>query len=233
MNNFEKTFEKLARTDDASTLWINWLDWVIDQNVIINYDRQLDFKGNEETYFKLYQEWIQIVSDELTQTDKYYYDYLGVFYEDVIQSKYKAGTNGQFFTPQNVSKLMAKLLTQNTGGVINDCACGSGRLLLDAHQDNPSAVLIGQDLDSVACKMAVLNFYISGVRGSIIHQNTLTGEVFECWRVNNYINHGLPIPHIELVGLNDAYNFIGVNNNDVKPVEVREPVKETVQSRLI
>lgn len=232
MNNFEKTFESLARTDDASTLWINWLDWVIDQNVIINYDRQLDFKGNEETYYKLYTEWIQIVADELTQTDKYYYDYLGVFYEDVIQSKYKAGTNGQFFTPQNVSKLMVKLLTQNTGGVINDCACGSGRLLLGAHQDNPSAVLIGQDLDPVACKMAVLNFYISGVRGSIIHQNTLTGEFYRAWRVNNYLYHGLPVPHIELVSERDAYHFIGVSNK-VEPVELREPVRETVQTKLV
>ena len=232
MNNFEKTFEKLARTDDASTLWINWLDWVIDQNLIINHNRELNFKGNEETYFQLYQEWIKIVCDELEKGDKYYYDYLGVFYEDVIQSKYKAGTNGQFFTPQNVSKLMAKLLTQNTGGVINDCACGSGRLLLDAHQDNPSAVLIGQDLDPVACKMAVLNFYISGVRGSIIHQNTLTGEVFECWRVNNYINCGLPIPHIELVNVNDAFSFFGAKRNEV--VELNKNVESrTVQTRLM
>jgi len=232
MNGFEKTFEKLARTDDASTLWINWLDWVINQNLIINHDRQLDFKGNEETYFKLYQEWIQIVSDELENTGKYYYDYLGVFYEDVIQSKYKAGTNGQFFTPQCVSKLMAKTLTQNTGGMINDCACGSGRLLLDAHSFNPSAILIGQDLDPVACKMAVLNFYIAGVRGSVIHMNTLTLETFECWRVNNYINCGLPIPHIELVNQREVYNFIGVKS-EVKPVELKKPVGETVQTKLM
>lgn len=232
MNEFEKLFEKLARTDDASILWINWLDWVIDQNLIINHDRQLDFKGNEETYFKLYQEWIKIVSDELEKGDKYYYDYLGVFYEDVIQSKYKAGTNGQFFTPQCVSKLMSKTLMQSTGGVINDCACGSGRLLLDSHSENPSAILIGQDLDPVACKMAVLNFYIAGVRGSIIHQNTLTLEVYECWRVNNYINSGLPIPHIELVSEREAYNFIGVKNtNETKPIELNK-TKETVQTKL-
>ena len=233
MNNFENIFEKLARTDDASILWANWLDWVIDQNLIINHDRQLDFKGNEETYFKLYQEWIKIVSDELEKGDKYYFDYLGVFYEDVIQSKYKAGTNGQFFTPQDVSKLMAKCLTQNTGGMINDCACGSGRLLLDAHADNPTAILIGQDLDPVACKMAVLNFYISGVRGSIIHQNTLTLEVFECWRVNNYLYHGLPIPHIEIVTERDAYQFIGVNKpNEIKTIEINK-TKETIQTKLM
>lgn len=240
MNGFEKTFDKLARTDDASILWINWLDWVIDQNLITNHDRRLDFKGNQETYFKLYQEWIKIVSEELSKGEKYYYDYLGVFYEDVIQSKYKAGTNGQFFTPQDVSQLMAGLLTQTPGGMINDCACGSGRLLLDAHSDNPTAILIGQDLDPVACKMAVLNFYISGVRGSIIHQDTLTLEVYECWRVNNYIHHGLPLPHIELVSLKDAYHFIGMKNTS-KPIELQSEKqknfysynKETVQTKLM
>ena len=65
MNEFEKHFEKLAKTDDASTLWINWLDWVIDQNLIINHDRKLNFKGNEKMYFQLYQDWIKIVSDEV------------------------------------------------------------------------------------------------------------------------------------------------------------------------
>ena len=231
MNDFEKHFEKLARTDDASILWINWLDWVIDQNLITNHNRNLDFKGNEEMYFELYHDWIQIVSDELEKGDKYYYDYLGVFYEDVIQSKYKAGTNGQFFTPQCVSKLMAKTLMQNMRGVINDCACGSGRLLLDAASENPTAILIGQDLDPVACKMAVLNFYVSGVRGSIIHQNTLTLEVYECWRVNNYLYHGLPLPHIQLVSERDAYNFLGVK--PTKPVEINPVQKGTVQSKLM
>lgn len=230
LNDFEKHFDRLAKTDDASIIWINWLDWVIDQNIIHPHDRQLDFKGNEETYFKLYQDWIKIVADELEKGDKYYYDYLGVFYEDVIQSKYKAGTNGQFFTPQEVSKLMAKTLMQNTSGVINDCACGSGRLLLDAHCENPSAILIGQDLDPVACKMAVLNFYVSGVRGSVIHQNTLTLESFQCWRINNYLYHGLPIPHIELVSEREAYNFIGLSN-EVKPVKLNK-TKDTVQSKL-
>ena len=224
MNEFEKHFEKLAKTDDASTLWTNWLDWVIDQNLIINHDRKLNFKGNEKMYFQLYQDWIKIVSDELEKGDKYYYDYLGVFYEDVIQSKYKAGTNGQFFTPHDVSKLMSQITVIDESidkPVINDCACGSGRLLLDAHSFNQNAVLIGQDLDPVACKMAVLNFYIHGVRGSILHQNTLTLECFECWRINNYIHHGLPVPHIELVSEKEAYRFIGLNK-DIKSIEINK-----------
>ena len=227
MNTFEKLFEKLAKTDDASTIWINWLDWVIDQNLLINHDRNLDFKGNEQTYFELYCAWIDIVKKRLEQSDLFYYDYLGEFYEDVIQSKYKAGTNGQFFTPQCVSKLMAKtcLLDGGNGGTINDCACGSGRLLLDCYAENPNAILIGQDLDPVACKMAVLNFYITGARGSVIHMNTLTLESFQAWRVNNYLYHGLPLPHIELVNEREAYSFVGVSNIK-KPVKVDELDKE-------
>ena len=79
--------------------------------------------------------------------------------------------------------------------------------------------------------MAVLNFYIAGVRGSILHQNTLTLEVYECWRVNNYINYGLPIPHIELVSESEAYNFIGVTANETKPIELKEQ-KEAIQTKL-
>ena len=83
----------------------------------------------------------------------------------------------------------------------------------------PGAIMIGSDLDEVACKMSVLNFYIHGVRGSVLHQNTLTGETFNCWKINNYLGYGLPVPHIELVSEKEAYRFIGLNN-DIKSIEV-------------
>ena len=216
MNSFEKIFEKLARQDDASIILTNWLDWVIDANLLTNKKYDLDFKGNEETYFELYQAWLSIVSDTLEGTSKYYYDYLGEFYEDIIQSKYKAGTKGQ---------LMAELcFSENSNdGFSYDCACGSGRLLLDAHEQNPSNILIGWDMDRQACKMAVLNFYISGARGSIICKDTLTGEFFEAWRVNNYLGYGLPVPHIEYVNESDAYRFIGRNLDTGVKDEVMVP----------
>ena len=248
MNNFESIFEKLARTDDPSIIWTNWLDYVIDQNLLCLRDRGLDFKGHEQEYYNLFTEWVNIIHTKLENSNIYYYDYLGEFYEDVIQSKYKAGTRGQFFTPQCVSELMSKsLLTEDCNGMINDATCGSGRLLLDTHKYNPSAIMIGQDLDPVACKMAVLNFYISGVRGSILNMNTLTGEFYEAWRVNNYLGYGLNIPHIELVNERNAYMFFGYkNDNEDSIVDLKEDndqgmvseskeymVGGTVQSTLI
>lgn len=211
MNGFERKFEEMAHTEDASILFTGFLDWVIDANLIAVNDRKLDFHGREQDYFELYQEWIKIVDNELKTTGKWYYDYLGVFYEDIIQSKFKAGTRGQFFTPQDVGRVMAELCFSESShdGFTYDCACGSGRLLLDAHEQNPNNILIGWDMDRQACKMAVLNLYISGARGSILCKNSLSGEFFEAWRVNNYLGYGLNVPHIEYVSELDAYRFFG------------------------
>ena len=104
-----------------------------------------------------------------------------------------------------------------TNKLVNDCCCGSGRFLLAGHSLMPKAIMIGSDLDEVACKMTVLNFYIHGVRGSVLHQNTLTGETFQCWKINNYLGYGLPLPHIQYTNLNDCYNFfrISLENNEI------------------
>ncbi len=238
MNRFEKIFEKLARTDDPNVIFTNWLDYVININLFTVKNHELDFKGHEHEYFNMFAAWVGIQNNYLENNpDKGWYDYLGTFYEDIIQSKFRAGTRGQFFTPSNVCQVMAELTFRcgsedgYAGKMINDCACGSGRLLLAGKTLAPNGIFIGQDLDPVAVKMAVLNFYIHGVRGAVICKNTLTGEFFEAYRINNYLGYGLPIPHIELVAEKDAYHFIGVKNlNKTKPIELKENIPRKVYS---
>ena len=214
MNKFERVFSKLRKLDDPRFLWLNWMDWVIDQNLITVYDRGLDFHGHESDYFELYLAWVDIVNEHLQSTEDYYYDYLGVFFEEHLINTYNKKDDGMFFTSQDVSKLMADLVNieplKTTNGFIYDCACGSARLLLDAHKYNPQAIMIGWDYDKIASRMAVLNFYIHGIRGSILRVNTLTGEYYEAWRCNNLLGYGLSVPHIELVNQFDAYHFHGV-----------------------
>ena len=229
VNEFEKIFEKLARQDDPSIIFTNWLDYVIDQNLFTTHKRELDFKGNEKYYFDMFVEWVNIQNEYLKSSSKEWYDYLGFFYEDVIQSKYKAGTRGQFFTPANVCQVMAEVCftgkssDELDGKLINDCAGGSGRLLLASRQFAPNGIFILADLDSVACKMAVLNFYIHGVRGAVICKNTLTGEFFEAYRVNNYLGYGLSVPHIELCNSEkDACNLFGISKNNDSFIEVND-----------
>lgn len=223
MDEFQKIFEKLARYDDPSIIFTNWLDYVIDQNLFTTKKRELNFKGNENDYFEMFSAWVNIQNEYLktSSEDKQWYDYLGLFYEDVIQSKYKASNRGQFFTPENICQVMAKLnftgkdAEDLEGKLINDCAGGSGRLLLASRQFAPNGIFILVDLDNVACKMAVLNFFIHAIRGAVVCKNTLSGEFFEAWRVNNYLGYGLNVPHIELC-YNEAhaYNLFGVKSSD-------------------
>lgn len=243
VNGFEKIFDKLTNQYDPNTIFNEFLDYCIDINLFTTINQNLDFQGREKYYFEMFTEWIKITNDALNNPSNNinsskngWYDYLGIFYENIVQTKYKAGARGQFFTPADVCQVITELIIDSekdySNKFVNDCCCGSGRFLLAGHTLMPNNIMIGSDLDEVACKMSVLNFYIHGVRGSILHQNTLTKETFGCWRVNNYINYGLPIPHIELVGLNDAYKFIGVPRNKNDIVELN-PTKSSVQSTLI
>lgn len=242
MSKFNKIFEKLAMVNDRSIIWNNWLDYCINLNLLSNQKYDIDFKGNEEAYAEMLECWLLELSKKLEE--KPYYDMLGLFYEELVTSHVKSKNIGQFFTPTEVTNLMAELslnpMTSQPNQMCNDCACGSGRMLLSAHtQSKGNFICIGQDLDEVSCKMAVLNFWSHGVRGSILHQNTLTLEVFECWRVNNYLYHGLPIPHIEIVTEKEAYHFIDQPRN-TEPIEINQRVienydnsKETIQTKLM
>jgi len=232
MNKFNKIFENLARVNDRSIIWSNWLDYCININLMNTSKTDQDFHGNEEAYLDMFGEWLLQLENDLEEQS--YSDRLGLFYEELVTSHVKSKNLGQFYTPDDVSILMTKLCVDgDSTGFVNDCACGSARMLLSAHVESKgNLICFGQDLDEVSCKMAVLNFYSHGVRGSILHQNTLTGEFYRAWRVNNYLYHGLPIPHIELVSEAEAYNFIGVSRNKNDIVELN-PTKSSVQSTLI
>lgn len=232
MNKFNKIFEKLAMTNDRSIIWNQFLDYCIDINLLNSKERHLDFKGNENHYMDMLEAWLKQLNEDLETHP--YSDRLGEFYEELVTSHVKSKNLGQFYTPSDVSNLMADLIiNENSTGMVDDCCCGSARMLLAAHvKSKGNLICIGQDLDEVSCKMAVLNFWSHGVRGSILHQNTLSLDFYHGWRVNNYLYHGLPIPHIEIVSEKEAYNFIGAKNMEkVKPIEIN-PVKETVQSKL-
>ena len=236
-DEFEKIFEKLAKTDDPNVIFTNWLDYVIDQNLFTVKKRELDFKGHEQEYFEMFSAWANLQNEYLeSNPDKYWYDYLGQFYEDIIQSKFRAGSRGQFFTPAHVCDVMAELTTcgkpkeHYDGKVFNDCAGGSGRLLLAAKKFAPNAIFVLCDLDSVAVKMAVLNFFIHGMRGAAICKNTLTGEFFEAYRINNYLGWGLPIPHIEICGSEDeACKLFGIDrSNEDNVIELKHDDNDVI-----
>lgn len=73
-------------------------------------------------------------------------DYLG----DIFTGAITYGERGQFFTPESVTKLMAKLTVQGLEEdgrrkSVNDPACGSGRHLLAVGKRHPNWEFTGQD----------------------------------------------------------------------------------------
>ena len=110
-------------------------------------------------------------------------DVFGSLYEEMYLSRGKASKTGQFFTPQSVSDLMARVSGLGAGdhGKVNDCAAGSGRLLLAHYMDKSKMdhsagrrfEYVAQDCDPIACKMCALNFMVHGMYGRVECRDTL------------------------------------------------------------
>ena len=133
--------------------------------------------------------WMDDVTKAMEQGK--WLDVFGMLYEKMYLTAGKAARTGQFFTPPAVSDLMSELVgtkkkeassVKKDGLKVNDCAAGSGRLLLshfiEVSKQNHSAgrpySYIAQDSDSLACKMCALNMMIHGMNGRVICQDTLT-----------------------------------------------------------
>lgn len=216
VNSFSKIFEELAKTNDRSIIWNNWLDYAIEVNLLTlhkNKGFKKNYHNNEEDYWDMIAAWTNELSAKLEEYP--YYDILGTFYEELVQSKGKSKSLGQAYTPPSVTDLMSQIsIKENSHGVVNDPTCGSSRTLLAAHcRSNGNLICIGQDLDLTSCQMSVLNFWSHGVRGSILHMDTLEEKFYRGWRVNKYLYHGIPVPHIEEIhNVNDAYDFYELKN---------------------
>ena len=98
-------------------------------------------------------------------------DLFGDAYEFLI-SNYAANagkSGGEFFTPQNVSKLIARLALhgQSTVNKIYDPACGSGSLLLQAKKQFDAHIIeegfFGQEINHTTYNLARMNMFLHNI----------------------------------------------------------------------
>lgn len=103
--------------------------------------------------------WLTDVATAMEQGK--WLDVFGILYEELYLTRGKASHTGQFFTPPSVADIMSRIssLNEKQSGIVNDCASGSGRLLL-AHYMAKSSLnhsagrrfrYIAQDVDPIAC----------------------------------------------------------------------------------
>ena len=117
-------------------------------------------------------------------------DLFGDAYEFLI-SNYAANagkSGGEFFTPQNVSKLIAKLAMHKQSRVnkIYDPACGSGSLLLQAKKHFDAHIIeegfFGQELNHTTYNLARMNMFLHNInyhKFNIQLGDTLTNPNFK------------------------------------------------------
>lgn len=139
-------------------------------------ERQMELRKHleeNEDFKNAYIEALNAFGD-LTED---YHDPMG----DMFMSRISHGEKGQFFTPENVSLLMAEIIMDekiHDGMTINDPACGSGRTLLMAlkhlrERKDVEPILFANDLSLTCAKMTLLNFLVNSVGGEVTCGDTL------------------------------------------------------------
>src|SRR5271165_1434030 len=129
-------------------------------------------------------------------------DILGDAYEYLMRhfATESGKSKGQFYTPAEVSRIMAKVIgiakAKNQAQTVYDPTCGSGSLLLKAAHEAPHGVTIyGQEMDNATAALAKMNM--------ILHDNP-TAEI---WQDNT-----LSSPHWkERDGSLKLYDFVVAN----------------------
>lgn len=101
-------------------------------------------------------------------------DIIGDAYEYMIANfASSAGKKGgEFFTPSQVSELVARLVEPKENDRIYDPTCGSGGLLLKAYKMVPSgkAAVYGQELNAQTWALCTMNMFLHGVDDARIWQ---------------------------------------------------------------
>ncbi len=114
-------------------------------------------------------------------------DLLGDAYEYLMRhfATESGKSKGQFYTPAEVSRIMAKVIgigpTTQRINTIYDPTCGSGSLLLKAADEAPRGLSIyGQEKDNATYGLARMNMILHGNAGAVIRPgNTLSAPDYK------------------------------------------------------
>ena len=142
-------------------------------------------------------------------------DVLGAYFEENISH----GKNGQFFTPQQICDLLARINTPDRhGSRILDPACGSGRMLMAMGKLNRFALFYGADVDVNCAKMTAINLCLNGLFGEVAWMNSITNELYCAWEIRPSVN-GIP----QIREITSRHSFIHLKLPAEKEKVVRVP----------
>lgn len=134
-------------------------------------ERLVNDKQERETYFdKLIAAGIDLDID--------------IFRDYFEQMNAERKTNKQDYTPTAVANLMAKLIGTADEPTIFDGAAGSGTLIIAAWLEaGRSGDVFAIEFADNVLPMLLLNLAIRDIAGTVIHGDTLSGEIFHSFKL--------------------------------------------------
>lgn len=195
----QKTNQDPIKVFGDALTYILWLLSIDQEATPWDYGEEdnMAFADFTTSYFSYVQE---------EMADRFWIDAWGDMYME-LAGKYKS-FRGQFFTPAGMSDLAARITASGSREscgrrVINDCACGSARMLLSAQEQafragDPQPYLIGEDIDGMCCKMAAINLTVHGCIGEVIRHDSLKepDELIYGYIINETLANGFDYPSI-------------------------------------
>ncbi|MCD7822456.1 MAG: type I restriction-modification system subunit M [Oscillospiraceae bacterium] len=140
----------------------------------IDFNSQVDFGDVKEKNTTLRNLLEDFHSLDLRPSQLGSADIIGDAYEYMIANfASDAGKKGgEFFTPSQVSELVARLVAPQENDRIYDPTCGSGGLLLKAYKQVPSGkvAVYGQELNAQTWALCTMNMFLHGVDDARIWQ---------------------------------------------------------------
>lgn len=235
MKNFQKAIENIARRYDTSQVFDDFLTMAVCAYAMGRMEKEYEeaahrYNQEEKDLFGTALAAMIIDYQACSDTAGSWDDVLGNYYE-TINSASHASRSGQFFTPKTVCDMMAMMVCGDAKAEnINDPSCGSSRNLI-AHcrlnsENRLNCFYTGNDLDRRCVKMSVLNFIMYGMKGVVIHMNTLSLEIFGGYRI--YLPEtGLGIQPLTVNQCNPyvfgTKNEREQNHTDQQPIIIKSP----------
>lgn len=182
-NDYDKAFDKL----------LEFLVVDFSPRAILHIEGKLNwFFENKELAKKL----LEVYDPKIIKNT--HLDHLGALY-CTLQSNKTIQMKGQFITPYNVSKMIAQMTLNETEKAVTvlDPACGTGSMLLAAHETSPNSILFGVDIDLRAVRTCITNFAIRNIKGYILCADSLRHDTMlntengrHNWQfANNWYSH--------------------------------------------
>lgn len=133
--------------------------------------------------------------DEMDNNGQGFNDAFGDYFEEFLSN----GKNGQFFTPQCLCDLMAKITDKKSeikdkNLKVYDPTCGSGRLLLSSAKIDRNKYFIGADISLTCCYMTLINMCLNSMRGEVLYMDSLNDKVWRKWFV--IVDYASKVPFI-------------------------------------